>query len=73
VVRKYTLHDVTSIYGQKLIGFAQMRNMYALSIIRTYNMHTGTWIIPGTNDTYKIDHVLLTKEYYPQLMMSAQC
>jgi hypothetical protein len=58
VVGKYTLRDVTSGYGQKLIGFAKMHNIFAVSTIRKYKIHTGTWIIPGTIDTYQIDHGL---------------
>jgi len=48
VAGKYTLHDVTSGNGQKLIQFAQIHGIFVVS---TKYKHTtipnGTHIIPG--------------------------
>jgi hypothetical protein len=62
VAGKYTLHDVTSGDGQKLIQFAQIHDIYVVCTKYEHKrIHKGTWIIPGTMATNQTHHVLINK------------
>jgi len=59
---KYTLHDVTSGDGQKLIQYAQIHDIYVMCINHECKkVHKGTWIISGTMATNQTHHVLINK------------
>lgn len=70
---KYTLHDVTSGNGQKLIQFAQIHGMFAVSTkYKHKTIHKGTRIIPGNMETNQIDHVFINKRRLSSKMLE-QC
>jgi hypothetical protein len=62
VASKYAVYEYTSENGNRLVSFAQM---YDLIIVITKfqhkKIHRGTWVIPGTSDVNKRDHVLVNR------------
>jgi len=60
VAGMYTLHDVTSGDGQKLIQFAHIHDTYVVCTKHEHKkIHNSTWIIPGTMATNQTHHVLI--------------
>jgi starvation-inducible outer membrane lipoprotein len=66
VAVEYTLHDVTSGNGPKLIQLAQIHGMFVVSTkYKHKKIHKGTRIIPGKMEINQIDQVLINKRRLP--------
>ena len=61
---KNSLHESTSNNGLRVAQYAAANS---LKVVSTWfprkNIHKGTWVIPGTNQTNQIDHVLVSKRW----------
>ena len=59
-VGKFSLHDVTSANGLRLIDFAAARNMVISSTrFQHLDIHKATWLSPDQRTRNQIDHVLI--------------
>ena len=59
---RYTLHDITSENGEKLVQLAIAHNLEISSTkFQHTRIHKGTWKAPGQDICNQIDHVLINK------------
>lgn len=57
-------HQVSNNNGERLISFATEKRMKIISThFRRKDIHKGTWLIPGRNETNQIDHILIQQQY----------
>lgn len=57
-------HEQTNENGLRLIELAIERNMKIISThFHRKDIHKGTWMIPGKNETNQIDHILIQEKH----------
>mgnify|MGYP005985764973 CR=1 FL=1 len=63
IVGKHSKHEESNNNGLRLIELAIERNMKIVSTqFQRKDIHKGTWIIPGRQETNQIDHVLIQEK-----------
>jgi len=63
VAGRYTLHDITSENGEKLVQLSIAHNLEISSIkFQHRRIHKGTWKVPGQDIFKHIDHILINEK-----------
>ncbi|CAG9839544.1 unnamed protein product [Diabrotica balteata] len=70
-IGKHSLHDVTNDNGLRLISLAASKDLIVGSTCFNHkNIHKATWISPNGHTTNQIDHVIIDRRHFTNLMDS---
>ncbi|XP_072375240.1 uncharacterized protein [Diabrotica undecimpunctata] len=67
-IGKHSLHDVTNDNGLRLISIASKDLIVGSTCFNHKNIHKATWISPNGHTTNQIDHVIIDRRHFTNLM-----